>query len=116
MVTSYTIVRRMFEFQTSFVSCPIAEMRHSDKINLKKMFHSGSECKLATLFPLPRSREPMNECVIVQFPFSIYVVQDPSQRAVPPTIGRSSHSNYCNQDTPTGTLRDISQVTLDSIS
>lgn len=78
MATSYTIVSRMFEFQTLFVSYPIAEIRHSDKINLKKMFLSGSECKLAALFPLPRSREPMYECVIVQFPFSIYIVQHPS--------------------------------------
>lgn len=116
MVTSYTIVSHMFEFQTSFVPCPIAEIRHSDEINLKDMFYSGPECKMATLFPLPRSREPINECVIVLFPFFIYIVKDPSQRAVPPTIGRSSHGNYCNQDTSTGVLRGISQVTLDSIS
>lgn len=108
----------MYEFQTSLVSCPIAEMKHSDEPK-EETVYSGSECKEldtggSTVSSTKKQRA--KECIIVQFPFSCYIVQDPGEGAVPPTIGGSSHCNYYNQDTPAGIPRGISQVILDYIS
>lgn len=105
------MARHTFEFQPSLVSCPIAEMKHSNEINLNKrrfILAQGARSlmQLATEHPLSRSREQMYECAAARFHISIHTIQDPSQGAVPPTRGGSSHRNDCNQDTPTGMSRD----------
>lgn len=46
--------------------------------------------------PVKKQRK-MNACV--QLISSFYPVHDPAQGMVPPTVGRSSHFNPCDQDT-----------------